>query len=243
MSVVHLPSKLTRGFKGEGIRFLSLLPEGLANASRWLPESLTSVFNVVSKPSKLAFAGRKRPGKWLLKLLPKRFAAQRSVSGLYNHCGRMAYQVDFLFHERLGNNAPAPPCIRQLEVPSLVEDESSTIYLQHKEAAAIAECLDHLPWSPLAWSIHRGMKDVLIAYDLPYMSAYRGILAATLAAAVPRHSFALRRRDWGPRFITESMVDQAASAGLGDDRRSGDTCRLVTAITEVLCEKPEIDMD
>lgn len=148
--------------------------------------------NVVSKPSKMAFAGRKRPGKWLLKLLPKRFAAQRSASGLYNHCGRMAYQVDFLFHERLGNNAPAPPCIRQLEVPSLVEDESSTIYLQQKEAAAIADCLDHVPWSPLAWSIHRGMKDVLIAYDLPYMSAYREILAATLAAAVPRHSVALR---------------------------------------------------
>lgn len=142
MSVVQLPSKLTRDFKAEGIRSLSLLPEGPANASRWLPVSLTSVFNVVSKPSKMAFAGRKRPGKWLLKLLPKRFAAQSSASGLYNHCGRMAYQVDFLFHERLGNNAGAPPCIRQLEVPSLVEDESSTIYLQHKEAAAIANCLD-----------------------------------------------------------------------------------------------------
>lgn len=87
------------------------------------------------------------------------------------------------------------------------------------------------------------MKDVLIAYDLPYMSAYRETLAATLAAAVPRHSFALRHRGWGPQFITESMGDQAASAVLGDDRRSGDTCRLVTAITEVLGEPPEIDMD
>ncbi|CAF9943269.1 MAG: hypothetical protein ALECFALPRED_010972 [Alectoria fallacina] len=79
----------------------------------------------------------------------------------------MAYQVDFLFRELVGNNALAHPCIRQIEVPSLVEDESSTIYLQHQEAAVIAECLDHLRQSPLARSIHRGMNDILIAYAMP----------------------------------------------------------------------------
>ena len=199
--------------------------------------------NVVGRSSKIAFAGRKRPGKWLLKLLPKRFAAQRSASGLYNEFGGMAYQVDFLFRERLGSNAPVPPHIRQLEVPSLVEDESSVIYLQHEETAAIADCLDHLPWSPLAWSIHRGMKDILIAYALPYMSAYREMLAATLTAAVSKHNFALRHRGWEPDFITESMADQAASAIMGDDRCSGDACRILTAITEVLCEKPDTDLD
>ena len=199
--------------------------------------------NLSDRPSKVGFAGRKKCGKFLLKFLPRRFGAQRSAAGLYNEFGGKAYQVDFLFRERLDCHAPAPPHIRQLEVPSLDEGEPSTIYLQSQEVVVIADCLDHLAFSPLAWSIHRGMRDVLVAYALPYMMAYRQPLANTLTLAVARYTFALRARGWQAEFISECMAEQIGSAIMGDERCSGDACRSVTAVTELLWERPESEMD
>ena len=54
-----------------------------------------------SRPSLVAFAGKKKPGKRLLKLLPKRFVTQRSAVDLWNTLGGQAHDVDFFFRERL----------------------------------------------------------------------------------------------------------------------------------------------
>ena len=199
--------------------------------------------DVEGKSLKVAFAGRKRPGLYVLKLLPKRFGAQRSAADLYNMLGGEAHQVDFFFRERIYTSPPAVQFQRELTVPSLVDETSSIIYVGQPEAFAIADCLDHLPWSPLAWSIHRGMKDILVAYALPYMVAYREPLAEALRLAVNTHSYALRHRGWDPQFIRDHMADQAASAILGDDRCSGDVCRIVAAIAELLCGKGQPDLD
>ncbi|KAL9003618.1 MAG: hypothetical protein Q9188_003526 [Gyalolechia gomerana] len=199
--------------------------------------------NLSNKQSKVAFAGRKPPKRWLLKLLPKRFNAQRSAADLYNLLGGRAHEVDFLFRECLAEGAAIPIHSRALQVPLLEADKTSIIYVKDREEAVIADCLDHLPWSPIAWSMHRGLKDVIIAYATPYFTAYREPLARILAEAVSAHFFALQHRGWDATFVRESMAEQAASAILGGDRCSGDVCRIVTGIAELLFQKPESLMD
>ena len=187
------------------------------------------------KPSRVAFSGRKRPGRYMLTLFSKRFGAQRSAADLYNKLGGSAHEVDFIFRERLENDSMTPLHVRVLTVPSLIEDETSTVYLRQPEAAAIAHCLDHLPFSPLAWSIHRGMKDVLVAYALPYMMAYRELLAKELGKAVHAQASALYEKGWRDKeFLANSMALQAESAIMGDDRCSGDVCRIISAVAELL---------
>ena len=194
--------------------------------------------------NRVAFSGRKKPGPYMLTLLPKRFGAQRSAADLYNKLGGKAHEVDFFFRERLEDDSVPPLHVRVLTVPSLIEDESSTIYLRQAEATAIADCLDHLPWSPLAWSIHRGMKDILIAYAYPYMMAYREVLAEELGKAVQTHVIALRNSGWKDReFIENSMAQQAESAIKGDGHCSGDVCRIISAIAESMWDKSQAEMD
>ncbi|KAI4199290.1 MAG: hypothetical protein LQ346_002599 [Caloplaca aetnensis] len=220
-----------------------------------------------NKLSKVAFAGRKPPGRWLLKLLPKRFGAQRAAPDLFNLLGGLAYEVDFLFRERLTDDAIIPSHARALQVPSLEVDRTAIVYVRDQENTVIADCLDHLPWSPLAWSIHRGLKDLIVAYAQPFLSAYREPLARTLAEAVSEHSFALQHRGWDAAFVHEWMAEQAASAILyvvrtitpiskhaerwltagprrrGDDRASGDTCRVITGLAELIWQSVESGMD
>ena len=196
------------------------------------------------RSNRVAFSGRKKPGPYMLTLLPKRFGAQRSAADLYNKLGGEAHEVDFFFRERLEDESVPPLHVRVLTVPSLIEDESSTVYLRQTEATAIADCLDHLPWSPLAWSIHRGMKDILIAYAYPYMMAYREVLAEALGKAVRTHETALHTSGWKDKeFIVQSMAQQAESAVRGDGHCSGDVCRIISAIVESLWDKSQKEMD
>ena len=194
---------------------------------------------------RVAFAGRNQPGSSILRLLPKRFGAQRSAANLWNMFGGEAHEVDFFFRERLETAMDAdPPCHdRALRLPSLVEDELSTVYLRKIEVEVIADCLDCLPWSPLAWSIHRGMKDILVAYALPYMKAYRASLASTLHSAVTKYALRLIQLGWEADFVRGDMADQAASAFCGDDKCSGDVCRIVSAAAEVFCSKTVDELD
>ena len=196
-------------------------------------------------PVKVAFAGRKKPGSCFLKLLPKRFGAQRSAADLWNMFGGEAHEVDFFIRERLEVtiDADLPQHDRALRVPSLVDDEFSTVYMRKSEIEVIADCLDCLPWSPVAWSIHRGMKDILVAYALPYMKAYRTSLASTLHSAVTTYELRLRQLGWEADFVRGDMADQAASAFCGDDKCSGDVCRIVSAAAEVYCSKGVDELD
>jgi len=60
---------------------------------------------VDGKPNRVAFSGRKKPGRYMLTLLPKRFGAQRSAADLYNRLGNEAHGDDFFLRERLENDA------------------------------------------------------------------------------------------------------------------------------------------
>ncbi|KAL8738749.1 MAG: hypothetical protein Q9181_000504 [Wetmoreana brouardii] len=165
-----------------------------------------------NKAVKVAFAGRKRPGQWLLRFLPKGFNTQRAAPDVYNLLGGRAHEVDLLCRECLNDDAVMCKDARKLQVPSLEDDKTTILYFGEREEMVIADCLDHLPWSPIPWSIHGGMKDVVVAYALPYLAAYQQPLARTLAEAVNIHSLALQHRGWNPEFIHESMAEKAASA-------------------------------
>lgn len=91
---------------------------------------------------RVAFAGRKKPGPCLLKLLPKRFGAQRSAADWWNNFGGEAHEVDFFFRERWDHETTVPLHDRILSVPSLVDEVFSTMYLPRTESAALADCLD-----------------------------------------------------------------------------------------------------
>ncbi|KAH0538933.1 hypothetical protein FGG08_004524 [Glutinoglossum americanum] len=193
--------------------------------------------------TKIAFAGRKPPGRWVLERLQNRFSAQRTAADQYNEMGGQAHEVDYLFRRRLEKDDPEPPHALKLSVPSLEDDEESILYLAQEEVVLVASCLDHLPWSPLAWSIHRGMKDVLVAYGKQTMKAYRNDLAEFLRQAVKGKEQVLADQGWPRKFAEDYMASQAASAILGDEECSGDVCRIVSAVALLEWDKDEASLD
>jgi hypothetical protein len=190
---------------------------------------------------KVAFAGRKATGRWVLERLLNRYSAQRTAADLYNTLGGLSHEVDYLFRRRLEDDEPEPPHALLLRVPSLGNGEESLLYLAQGEMEGIAECLDYLPWSPLAWSIHRGMKDILVAYGRQTLKTYRNALAAAFHKAVEEKGQTLVKQGWSPKFVAESMANQAASAILGGEECSGDGCRVVSAVTLLVGDKVEGD--
>ena len=192
------------------------------------------VIDLTDEGVKVAFAGRKASGRWILERLQNRFSAQKTAADLYNDMGGKAHEVDFLFRRPLEDDGEPPHAIK-LVVPSLEDGKKSILYLEQKEADAIAACLDHLPWSSLAWSIHRGMKDVLVAYGRQTMNSYRNSLAETLKKAIGEKGGTLVAQGWQPKFVADSMASQAASAILGGEECSGGVCRIVSDAALLLC--------
>ncbi|KAI9820616.1 MAG: hypothetical protein M1827_004985 [Pycnora praestabilis] len=206
-------------------------PETFPRRPKKCVEMCVGVIDIPERDMKIAFAGRKAPGRYVLEWLRKRFAAQRSAADLYNKIGGQAHEVDYLSRRRLAEYAPESTYILRLTVPSLEEDKFATLYLGRNEVDLIAACLDHIPWSPLAWSIHRGLKDVLVAYGKHTMKVYQSALASAFRTAVKTKSFTLISQGWQPDFVRSYMADQAASAILGGETCSGDACRIVSAVT------------
>ena len=130
-------------------------------------------------PPLVEFPGWKKPGKWHLKLLPKRFETQLSAADFWDTLDGQAHEAAFFSPERLDYAPAANGWKRELTVPSLAEDEMPTRYSQQIETVALAACLAHLRQSSSAWSIHRGMKDTMVVYALPYMGDYSQRLAIT----------------------------------------------------------------
>lgn len=87
------------------------------------------------------------------------------------------------------------------------------------------------------------MKDILVAYALPYLKAYRAPLVAMLHSAVTIHALTLIQEGWEPAFVKGHMADQAASALFGEDKCSGDVCRIFSAIVEAVSNKSIEELD
>lgn len=117
----------------------------------------------------------------------------------------------------------------KLDVPSISKDSEwrvrMAVPLDYQEKIKVA--LDCLPWKSLSWSIHRGMREILLAFGKPIMNKFRANLAALLHRFVASKPVALTRIGWDLKFVQKSMGEVAFSAML---EGSGDSCDLVREI-------------
>lgn len=109
-----------------------------------------------------------------------------------------------------------------------------TLYVALRESALLNEELHKLPWKFLSWSIHRGLRDILVAFARGRIDHFRPYLADTLRFAVAKWPEKLDARGWNPRFVREGMAYLAASAVSASQGNSGDAVRVVTEIAAML---------
>jgi len=189
---------------------------------------------------KVAFPGRaKNAGPWLLQERLKGFGGAHGTRHLYNMQGGKVFEVDLLAlvpwaSDEHGNAV-------KLEIPALGEATNhAVLYVPKHEAQVLAKALDCLPWSSLSWSLHRGLKDILLARGKPVMNQYRMQLASVFQAGVAANRAALIERGWAPELVDGPMASMAESAILSGSGNSGDVVRIVVAIVECLLERVEM---
>ncbi|KAF2115759.1 hypothetical protein BDV96DRAFT_55630 [Lophiotrema nucula] len=185
----------------------------------------------------VAFCGRKPPGRWVLEYAAKGFPGAHGSRHLYNMMGGKVYEVDFLFARNYEREAKyAPPednSFPVITLPSTEKGRDVFMTIPTKEEEIIKHTLDCLPWTSLSWSIHRGMRDILVAYAKPVMDKHRQALAQIPKDTIKTKPHKLDARGWNPQFVRENMGDMAASAILAGSGNSGDLVRVVTDIVLV----------
>lgn len=180
---------------------------------------------------KCAFPGRKSSGQWVLKYAVKGFGGAHSGRHLYNMVGGNVNDVDFLLMKAINPEAEVLEDMPILRLPSKDgADLDVSLYVPEKEAAILNRALDCLPWSSLSWSIHRGLRDILVAFAKDRLDQWRDHLAETLRYAVAKWPERLDAKGWNPQFVRDNMADMAASAVLAGGGNSGDVVRIVTDI-------------
>lgn len=187
---------------------------------------------------KIAFPGRaKQAGNWILEEQKKASGGSNGSRHLYNMMGGKVYEVDVLSRNRLtGFELADRKNALQLCIPSLaLSGEPASLWIPSHEEYIIRAALDNLPWSLLSWSIHRGLKDILLAFGRPVMADYRTSLANTLRRAIEEHPHALLDKGWERSFVRNSMPDMAASSIMSGGGNSGDAIRVVPDAALLLC--------
>lgn len=184
---------------------------------------------------KCAFPGRKSSGLWRLEHAPKGFGGAHSGRHLYNMIGGNVNEVDYLYMKSTDTEQELSEDTIVLHLPNKANGMYDVIlYIKDQESAVLDEALDNLPWSFLSWSIHRGLRDILVAYSKKRMDCYRDRLADTLRLAVLDKSEKLIARGWDSQFVIHEMADMVSSAVLAGQGNSGDAVRAVTDIAVIL---------
>ena len=84
---------------------------------------------------------------------------------LYHLIGGVVGDVDFLSMAMLSDDLPVPVHMVILSLPSTDGgDRGVTLYVPKRESDVLNKALDYLPWSCIPWSIHRGLRDILVAF-------------------------------------------------------------------------------
>lgn len=173
-----------------------------------------------------AFPGRKPPGTWVLEYQCKGFPGAHGSRHLYNLMGGKVYDVDFLFARPMGEKSPSGAI--ELRLPSTERNIHLSMVVPELEQRYLEQALDSLPWSSLSWSVHRGLRDILIAYAKPTMDEFRQSLASTLRAFIKDKPQLLEANGWSPVFTRGAMAELAANSVLAGNGNSGDSVRVVT---------------
>ncbi|MCJ1271208.1 hypothetical protein MMC22_011108 [Lobaria immixta] len=188
---------------------------------------------------KVAFPGRaKEKGPWILKEKLKGFGTAHGSRHLYNMQGGKVFEVDLLAMIKYDLDEDLQKNMLKLTIPCLASDsEVAILFVPDQEAQLLAKAIDCLPWSSLSWSLHRGFRDVLLAFGTPIMNRHRGELAMLLKTRFRENEAALVKRGWAPEFVQGPMADMLESALLSGRGNSGDLVRIVVAVIEVLVER------
>ena len=186
---------------------------------------------------------------WTLKEKAKGFGGGHGSRHLYNMMGGKVLEVDVLIMVKTAQEDEDLPRKMEknplkLEIPCLAADSDvAVLFVPQHEAELLAKAIDHLPRSNLSWSLHRGLRDMLLAYGTPVMDRYRGELANLLKNELKKNEVALVDKGWDADFVHGPMADIAASAVLSGRGNSGDVVRVVVAIVEVSLEGSEYEKD
>jgi hypothetical protein len=201
------------------------------------------VAGVIAAPSGLqfAFCGRKPPGTYVLEYAVKGFPGAHGSRHLYNMLGGKVYEVDYIFARDLEASNEGTEDYLKLIVPGKDSSDNTILLAPRREQEAIAQALDCLPWNHLSWSIHRGMRDILLAYSKPTMDRFRSQLASLLKRTVSSQPHLLERKGWESNFVRNSMGEIAESAILLGKGNSGDLVRVVTDIMLVMVSEWSMD--
>ena len=200
---------------------------------------------------KIAFPEPKEEGSSVLELLKRGFIAHGKPTHLFNMMGGNPYEVDYLYRRSLTPDSAATlaadPNVISLTIPTPELDlnrkplaswpqsrKHSTIYIYPAEEHLLATALDCLPWSPLGWSIHRGMQCLLRAYGERVMARYRKCFAQTLKTAIETYPDVLEAEGWSPSITRGYMGDNSATSVMASGGDSGDSVRIVTAAARLV---------
>lgn len=208
---------------------------------------------------KLGFAEPKKQGHSLLKFESQGFSSNGKTCHLYNmmRCGNY-YEVDYLVRSQVQEPYPDENIV-VLSIPSPEVDlnriplknptpTNSIVFVRPFEQEKLATVLDCLPWSPIGWSVHRGMQYLLVAYGKPIMDLHCEALASKLQAAVTSRQNQMMHKLWGwkPNFVQNNMGSSAANSVRKSSGYSGDNVRIVTDIAKLLAQQnnsPVVDFD
>ncbi|KAF2681432.1 hypothetical protein K458DRAFT_391819 [Lentithecium fluviatile CBS 122367] len=149
--------------------------------------------------------------------------------------GGKVYEIDFLSACKLRAGDTEPEEATRLDLPSTAEGELVTMFVRVPERDILNHAMDGLPWSPLSWSFHRGMQDLLIAFSKDRMDKHRAAFAAMLRRATLDHSGALDAKGWEWTFVRQHTGEMGAGAVLAGSGGSGDLVRVVTDVALTLC--------
>ena len=105
------------------------------------------------------------------------------------------------------------------------------------EQGILEHTLDCLPWSSMSWSIHRGLRDILVTYAKPTMNKFRQALASALCDFINEHPQQFEANRWSREFVRKAMAKIAANSVLAGSGNSGDSVRVVTDAALLLSAK------
>ena len=142
------------------------------------------------------------------------------------------FEVDFLLARRCENESQDSENLA-LVLPSLEKNTTLSLLVPKVEQGILEHCLDCLPWSWLSWSVHRGLRDILVAFAKPTMNNLRSALASALHSAAEENKSRLQAKGWAPEFV-DVMADMASSSVLAGGGNSGDIVRVVTDVALLL---------
>ncbi|KAF2454955.1 hypothetical protein BDY21DRAFT_365953 [Lineolata rhizophorae] len=187
------------------------------------------------KAFRVHVSGRRKKGTYRMDYLVKGLNGCVAARDLYDMMGGDVYAVDLLSLVLITESTDVDSGSMTLQLPALGEESSAatTVHIGPSVINILAELMDKIPWTQLAWPMHRGLKDVIVAYGKPMWRAYRRALANTLRRTVIGREEQLIKQGWDQRFVYETLADLVADAAL---REGGSLTRAVTSVALLLWE-------